>query len=202
MSVVRARALSFVLAAAAAAACASAPAGKFVWVDDYTATAPTAEEGSIVKPGDSIDVRVLGQDQFSGKVRVRSDGHATLPFVGDIVAAGLSPTAVADLVQQRLKEYVNSPVVAVSLEEAPRGPISVMGEVARPGQQVFSPGIGILDAIAQAGGMTPYAHKDRVFVLRNQPQATRIRFDFRRLTRGEGNGAAFVLEPGDVVVVE
>jgi polysaccharide biosynthesis/export protein len=202
MSERSARALFFGLAAAAACGCATAPVGKFVWVDEYAEVAPAQGRGAVVQPGDSIDVRVLGQDQFSAKVRVRGDGHATLPFIGDLVVAGRTPSALSDQIQQRLKEYVNSPIVAVSVEEAPPGPISVMGEVARPGQQPSSPGIGILDAVAQAGGLTAYAHKDRLFVLRNQPEPTRIRFDMNRLLRGEGKGTTFVLAPGDVLVVE
>lgn len=192
---------TLVLALATMAGCASAPVGRFVWVDEFAAAVAPATQGA-VRPGDTIDVRVLGQEQFSAKVRVRNDGHATLPFVGDILAAGQTPAALSELVQQRLKEYVNSPIVAVNLEEAPPGPISVMGEVVRPGQQPFSQGIGILDAIAQAGGLTAYANKDKVFVLRNQPTPQRIRFDVNRVLRGEGKGPSFVLEPGDVVVVE
>jgi polysaccharide export outer membrane protein len=201
MRVRRSRFVPIVLAAVAAA-CASSTAGSFVWVDEYIAKASSPVRGTVIRPGDSIDVRVLGQDQFSAKVRVRTDGYATLPFVGDIVAAGRTPSALGEQIQQRLKEYVNSPVVAVNLEEAPPGPISVMGEVARPGQQNFSAALGVLDAIAQAGGLTPYAHKDRVFVLRNQPKPIRIRFDLNRLLRAQGNGSSFLLEPGDVVVVE
>jgi polysaccharide export outer membrane protein len=201
MSVRRSRFVPIVLAAVAAA-CASSTAGSFVWVDEYIAKASSPVRGTVIRPGDSIDVRVLGQDQFSAKVRVRTDGYATLPFVGDVIAAGRTPSALGEQIQQRLKEYVNSPVVAVNLEEAPPGPISVMGEVARPGQQNFSAALGVLDAIAQAGGLTPYAHKDRVFVLRNQPKPTRIRFDLNRLLRAQGNGNSFLLEPGDVVVVE
>jgi polysaccharide export outer membrane protein len=200
MSATVTRAIPFVLAAAVAGGCATGSIARFVWVDQYEAP-PTTERGTIIRPGDSVDVRVLGQDQFSAKVRVRSDGYVTLPFVGDLVAAGRTPTALGELVQEKVREYVNSPVVAVNLEEAPPGPISVMGEVARPGQQAFTAGIGILDALAQAGGLTPYAHKDRVFVLRNQP-TVRIRFDIDRLVRGEGKGPTFVLDPGDIIVVE
>jgi polysaccharide export outer membrane protein len=201
MSVRSSRFVPSVLAAVVAA-CASSTAGSFVWVDEYIAKASPPVRDAVVHAGDSIDVRVLGQDQFSAKVRVRTDGHATLPFVGDIAAAGRTPSALVEQIQQRLKEYVNSPIVAVNLEEAPPGPISVMGEVARPGQQSFSASLGVLDAIAQAGGLTPYAHKDRVFVLRNEPNAIRIRFDLNRLLHTVGKGNSFLLEPGDVVVVE
>ena len=82
----------------------------------------------------------------------------------------------------------------------PPDPILIMGEVAKPGKHPLEPGAGMLDALAMAGGLTEYAHKDRVFVLRGSPRLTRIRFDFREMLRGEGPGLAFKLQPGDIIL--
>jgi polysaccharide export outer membrane protein len=60
----------------------------------------------------------------------------------------------------------------------------------------------MMQALALAGGLTEYAHKDRLYVLRGSPKPTRIRFDFRWLVLGEGRGPSFSLQPGDVIVAE
>ena len=56
--------------------------------------------------------------------------------------------------------------------------------------------------LAQVGGLTEYAHKDRLYVLRGRPEPVRIRFDVRDLLQGEGRGVGFILWPGDVIVAE
>jgi polysaccharide export outer membrane protein len=178
------------------------PDGGFVWVDEYRPRKTASPTTGLIQPGDTVDVRVLGQEQLSAKVRVRADGQVTLPFLNDLQAAGQTPAALGATIEKRLKEYVNAPVVTVGVEQAAPPPISVLGEVAKPGKFPYEPSLTVLDAIALAGGMSEYAHKDRVFVLRGQPEPTRIRFDTKRLMRGEGRGLAFQLEPGDVVVIE
>ena len=80
--------------------------------------------------------------------------------------------------------------------------MSVLGEVNRPGNYDWAPGMGVLDLLAVVGGLTEYAHKDQLYVLRGRPNTVRIRFDMREVMRGEGRGFAFTLEPGDVIVAE
>lgn len=183
-----------------AVSCASVPADSFVWVDEYAPPSPVAGEGTI-GVGDTLDIRVLGQDQLSTRVPVRSDGQVTLPFLGDIRAEGLTPAALAAEAEERLKELINIPVVTIAVQEAPASPISVLGEVGRPGRHPYETGMTVLEALALAGGLTEFAHADRVFVLRGEPPV-RVRFDTRRLLRGDGKGFSFVLQPGDTVVAE
>lgn len=194
----------FVLAAAlAAGACASA--GSFVWVDAYTPPRSSGDTTYVIKPNDLVDVRVFNQEQMSGKARVRSDGRVTLPFLNDVEAAGYSPGVLAQQLQTRLKDFINAPVVTVSVEEAKPAPISVLGKVARPGQYQIEPGMGVVQAMALAGGTTEFARRDGIYVLRQQPGSeapARIRFHTQAMLRGEGKGAAFNLQGGDVIVVE
>jgi polysaccharide export outer membrane protein len=80
--------------------------------------------------------------------------------------------------------------------------ISVLGEVLKPGPAALSRDVGVADAVAAAGGLTPFAHKSRIFVVRPRPQPTRIHFTYAALTQGVGPAAAFRLRAGDVVIVE
>jgi polysaccharide export outer membrane protein len=116
-------------------------------------------------------------------------------------AAGYPPGVLAQQLQTRFKDYVNLPVVTVSLEEPAPLHVSVVGEVARPGLYTLDSGARVLEALAQSGGLTEFAHKDRVFVLRGVPPV-RVRFSWEMLQHGDPPAAAFRLRTGDAVVVE
>jgi polysaccharide export outer membrane protein len=172
-----------------------------VWVDSY-APPPSPATESVVGIGDTLDVRVLGQEQLSARTQVRSDGYVSLPFLNDVEAAGLTSAQLSRVIEELLREYVKLPVVTIAVEKAEPAPVSVLGEVSRPGKYDWAPDMSILDLLALVGGLTEYAHPDRLYVLRGRPDTVRIRFDVRQVMRGEGRGVSFTLEPGDVVVAE
>jgi len=181
-----------------ASGCRTGGPGEYVWVQDLK-EGEAHDVGYVIAPGDTIQVRVYNQEGVSGRMRVRSDGMISLPFLGDTQAAGFTPLALATRIQVRLKEYIVSPIVTVSLEELRPFDVSVVGEVTRAGVYRLEPGSGVLPALAAAGGLNDFASRDRVFVLRG---GQRIRFTFRDLTQAQPKAAAFRLRPGDVVVVE
>ena len=182
-------------------ACSSV-SGSYVWVEVYPVRPEAAKEALLIKPGDVLDVRVLNQDQVSGKARVRSDGKVALPFLNEVQAAGFAPGALAQDLQTRFKSFFTTPVVTVTVEEAKPQPISVMGQVERPGQYALDNASSVLQALALAGGLTEFAKKDRIFVLRAGPPQERIRFRYEALVQPRGPAASFRLQGGDVVVVD
>lgn len=179
-----------------------APKGIFIPVDAYGASVPGEY---VISPGDTLQVRVFQQEAMSARVRVRGDGKVSLPMVNDWVVAGKMPMQVATELQVRLKEFINTPVVTVSLEEMRPLTVSVVGEVVRPGVVVLEPGAGVLHAIAASGGLTDFAHKDGLFVVRKPgptQKPVRIRFTWENLTSGDHASVKFLLQPQDVVVAE
>lgn len=176
--------------------------GVYIPIDEYKDL--TIEGEYIIRPGDTLNIRVFQQEPMSARTRVRSDGKISLPFLNDVTAAGYSPVVLSQQLQTRLKDYINNPVVTISLEEVRPVQVSVLGEVPRPGVYGLETGSGVLQALASAGGFTPFAYKE-VFVLRSDNPAEapkRIRFDYDALTLATGKGPLFKLKAGDVVVVE
>jgi polysaccharide export outer membrane protein len=162
----------------------------------------TAEEYTI-GIGDLLNVQVYNDEKASGRVRVRSDGRISLTFVNDVEAVGKTPVKLASDIEAGLKTVILNPSVTVSVEESKPLNISVLGEVSKPGLQTLERShIGVAQALAAAGGLTAFAHKDRIFVVRNDPTPMRIRFSYEDLTRNVGKGYLFRLQAGDVVVVE
>ena len=195
------RLLPFALTLVALTGCYRS-SGVFIPIDEYKDL--TVEGEYVIRPGDTLNVRVFQQEPMSARTRVRADGKISLPFLNDVTAAGYSPVVLSQQLQTRLKDYINNPVVTISLEEVRPVQISVLGEVPRPGVYGLETGSGVLQALASAGGFTAFAYKE-VFVLRTEnpaEAAKRIRFNYDALTESTGKGPLFKLKAGDVVVVE
>lgn len=198
-----ARRLAVVAACALGLALAGCGAhGSYVWVDDYAGSASPSDY--VIGVGDTLQVRVFNQEGMSAKARVRDDGKVSLPFLNDVVAAGYRPQVLAQQIQTRLKDFINTPIVTVSVEEERPLQISVVGQVTKPGQYVLDRGAGVLQAVAAASGLNEYGHNDRVFVLRRVPghPPERIRFNLDDLFHGDPKALAFRLDQGDAVVAE
>ena len=179
--------------------------GPSVSVDSLAPSPAPASQEYVLMAGDTISVRVWGQDSITTKAKVRPDGRISIPFVNDVEAAGSTPSALAARIQARLKEFIVNPVVTVSLDEARPLVVAVLGEVVRPGNYPLDANAGVLQALATAGGMTPFADKDGIVVIRQKPDGSgsmRIRFTYSGLTQLQGRAATFRLLGGDVVVVE
>ena len=181
--------------------CASVK-GTYVWVDSYRDSNQVTEPTLAV--GDLISVKVREDDKMSTKARIREDGKISVPFVDDLTAVSQTPTQFARQVEDsfRSAKLLTSPHVTVLIEETRAPTFAVLGAVARPGTFPLTPGVGLAEALATAGSLTEFAHKDRIFVLRRLPTAVRIRFTYGGVTGEQGAASAFRLRAGDVVVVE
>jgi polysaccharide export outer membrane protein len=159
----------------------------------------------VIGVGDLLSVQMYSDDKLSGRMKVRSDGKITIGFLNDVQAAGKTPVQLASDIETGLTSVILNPRVTVVVEEsAPLG-ISVLGEVAKPGLQLLPQDAGVAEALAAAGGLTTFAHKDSIYVIRNSPQPTRIHFTYDALMRRNGQNASaslFRLRRGDVIVVE
>ena len=191
------------IAAALITASACSPQGSFVWVDNY-APARTAPEGYVAGVGDLLNVQVFDNEKLSTRARVRSDGSISLPLLNDVMVLGKQPAQIAREVEKLLTErnLILNPHVNVVVEELKPVSVAVLGAVMRAGTYLLEPGAGLAEALASAGGLNEFAHKDRLFVLRRTPERVRIRFTFDALTSQTGKAASFRLQSGDVVVAE
>jgi polysaccharide biosynthesis/export protein len=195
------RALGVALLSIVAVGCRSAP---FVWVSDYASEPVREGAGSplTISPGDIVDIRVFGQEAMSIKAEVRADGTLAMPLLGSVSVAGRRPEEVAGSLKQRLLPYINTPEVTVVIEES-RTIVSVVGEVNSVGVVELKPPATLLQAIAKSGGLTEFADRSGIFVLRNTRGSTiRIRFKYTSLIEANPIATSFRLQTGDVVVVE
>ncbi len=154
-----------------------------------------------IGPEDILDIQVWKNPELSRTVPVRPDGKVSLPLVNDIQAAGLTPTDLRDQLTTRLSEYLPSPEVAVIVREVHSVKVAVVGAVKIPGRYEIKSPTTVLELLAQAQGLTEFASRDRIVVLRQNGGTTkRIPFNYRKAGEGSENDNFFV-RPGDIIVV-
>jgi polysaccharide biosynthesis/export protein len=124
--------------------------------------------------GDRLRIVVYGQEGLINSYSVDAAGIVTLPLIGSVPARGSTPAELAAAITSRLQNgFIREPYVAVEIEAY--RPFFILGEVAAPGQYPYVPNMTAEAAVAIAGGFTPRAKRNVVFITRsNQMGQTRI----------------------------
>jgi polysaccharide biosynthesis/export protein len=155
----------------------------------------------VIGPSDVITVTVWKEQTLSGSLLVRPDGMISLPLIGDVSAAGMTPLQLADQITIRLRKFIQDPNVSVVLTQINSKKVYLLGEVAKKGPVDMTPGMTLLEAIASAGGLTDYANTRRIYILREESgKQQKIPVQYKKALKGNGE-LNLVLKPGDTIVV-
>jgi polysaccharide export outer membrane protein len=162
-----------------------------------------ASEGEyLIGPEDVLDVAVWNSPEITRTVPVRPDGKISLPLVNDVQAGGLTPMQLRAALMKALATYIPSPTVSVIVREIHSFKVTVIGEVKTPGRYEVKSRSTVLDLIAMAGGLSQYAARGRIVVLRQDGGASReMPFAYDRLTGRSAGSENFCVKPGDVILV-
>ena len=155
-----------------------------------------------IGPGDMLEVTVFKEPGMSTpSVPVRPDGMISLSLLGDLSASGLTPMLLSADVATRLKKYINDPRVTVTVLAVHPKEIYMLGEVGHVGAIPITPEMTPLQAIATAGGLSPYAKAKKIYILRTVAGTQKkIPFDYKKaIKNGDLQGVKLVA--GDTVVV-
>ena len=125
-----------------------------------------AEGSYVLGPGDEVRVITFDEPQLTGSFRVNDAGEFEFPLIGTIAATGLGTDGVAAAIRDRLKSKQLLRDPNVSIQIAAYRPVFVLGEVVKPGQYPFQPGMTVLTAVAIAGGFTYRAVEENAIVQR------------------------------------
>jgi polysaccharide export outer membrane protein len=158
----------------------------------------------IIGAEDMLEITVWRNVDLSKTVQVRPDGRISMPIIRDIMAVGKTPTQLAEEMTNKLKEYVQNPVVAVSLKEVNSSNVFVLGEVAHPGKFPLKSKTTLLQGITVAGGFTPIAARNQIVIFRfteNAPGMKRLTASYDEIVLRSGINENFELKSGDTVVV-
>jgi polysaccharide export outer membrane protein len=187
-----------------------------VWAQDAPVSASvqsptTSAEKPADKPHDNsfvignddvLAINVWKEPDISRSIPVRSDGKISLPLVGEVQAAGLTPLMLEKDIATKLKSYIAEPEVTVMVQQVNSQKFNILGQVSKPGTYVIANSPTVLDAIALAGGFRDFAKRKSIYVLRHGATGdTRLPFNYKDVSQGKNMAQNIKLQPGDTIIV-
>lgn len=157
----------------------------------------------IIGTEDVLSINVWKEPEMSRLVPVRPDGMISLPLLGEIKAAGLTPVQLQDQITVPLKKLMAEPEVTVMVSEVHSLSFDIVGQVLKPGYYPLTRRMTVLDAIAIAGGFRDFAKQKKVYVLRTEANGKQVRlpFNYKDVIKGKNPAQNIELQPRDTIVI-
>jgi polysaccharide biosynthesis/export protein len=160
------------------------------------------QEKYLLGPEDVIEVSVWKEPDMTKQLVVQPDGKIYYPLVGEIRAAGKTVKQLQEEISKRLEKFVTDASVTVILLRTQYYKFYVTGKVNKPGEFLVGRPTSVLQAIAMAGGLTPFASPKNIKVVRKAGGQDEVyNFDYKDVSRGQLLYQNIILQPGDTVVV-
>ena len=161
-----------------------------------------AAQTYLLQPGDILQVSVWREQELQSEVIIRPDGVMSFPLSGDVVAAGRGVDEVRADLEARLRKFVPEAVVTVAVKLLAGNRVFIVGKVLKAGDFVMGRPIDVMQAIALAGGATPFADLGGIRILRRTAgKLVSIPFSYGEVESGRKLEQNILLQGGDTVVV-
>ena len=170
--------------------------------DNARLNLPAPTEKSTVGPGDVFVMEVVGEKELPREYQVASDGGVELPYLHTVQVAGLEPQEIARLIRKLLmeKQILSDPSIVVQVKEYNSRRVTILGQVSKPGTFPYTPGLTLIQALSQAGGLTAIANLDKVNLTRRATSGSRtVVISIGSIM--EGRSADIPLQSGDRIFV-
>ena len=163
--------------------------------------AGAAADTYVIGASDTLTVTVWKEPSLSASLLVRPDGMISMPLIGDIQASGMTPRQLSDLIETKLKKFIQDPNVSVVITQIHSKVIYLLGEVSKKGPVEMTPGMTLLEAISSAGGLTDFANAKKIYILRKESGSQqKIPVHYKEALKGD-NALNVLLKTGDTIVV-
>jgi polysaccharide export outer membrane protein len=163
-------------------------------------TSPTNDY--VIGPGDVLDISVWKEQALTKMVTVLPDGKISFPLIGEIRAGGKTLSQLSKELEKRLTRFVPDLSLSVLVHQVNSMVVYVIGRVNKPGRFVLNANIDVMQALAMAGGLTPFAEQGNVKIFRETKGRKRIfRFDYDDVAKGVRLEQNIKLKRGDLIVV-
>lgn len=156
-----------------------------------------------LNPGDKLEITVWQEESLKQEVVVLPDGTISFPLVGHVEAAGKTTVELVKLLKERLSKFIPDSEINVRLLAAAGNLVYVTGEVKNPGKFEIKGPTDIMQALSMAGGLTAFAKKNSIIVLRREAdgQGRSLPFEYDEVEGGEDIQSNILLQSGDTIVV-
>ncbi len=162
------------------------------------------DDSFVIGNDDVLSINVWNEPDFNKQsLPVRSDGKISLPLIGEVQAAGLTPLQLQQDIATKLRSFITQPDVTVIVLQINSQKFNILGRVAKPGSYSLTATTTVIDAIAEAGGFQDFAKQKDIYILRKSPNGveSRIPFNYKDVIRGKHPEQNIKLEPHDTIVV-
>lgn len=183
----------------------STPAAAAPPAPPRVAQAQAVPAQELLGDGDSVRVTVFQNPDLTTEARISERGTISIPLIGEVVIAGLTPEGAAARIADRLNygKFVVNPQVSLAIQQVRSRQVSVLGEVAKPGRYALDDvSNSLTDVLARAGGISAEGD-DNVVVVRNvNGKETRTAIDVPDMYRSGDMSRDLRLQNGDVIYVK
>jgi len=179
-----------------------AQSGHLVEAQASAANLTVDQDNYLLGPEDAIEISVWKEPELTKQMVVRPDGKISYPLVGEIQAAGLTIKQLQQEIHRHLEKFVTNANVTVILMKSMNYKIYVIGKVAKPGDFAVGRPPTVMQALAMAGGLTPFASPGKIVIIRKSGGKEEVfNFNYKAVSKGSSLEENRILLPGDVVVV-
>ena len=162
----------------------------------------TDSDQYVIGPEDVLYIHVWKEDVLTRTVPVRMDGKISLPLIQDVKAAGLTPLQLKEVVMRKFREFIENPIVSVTVMEANSFKVYVIGQVRSPGVFRLRSETTVFQIITLAGGFTEWANPKKIMIIRKEDgREKRIKVNYKKIMSGDGTSADVILKTGDAIIV-
>jgi polysaccharide export outer membrane protein len=166
------------------------------------ALASEMEKDYLIGPEDILEVAVWKDEALTKVVVVRPDGKISFPLVGEIKVGGQTVEWLQQQITSRLEGFMSEIEVSVSVNQINSIKIYLIGKVLKAGEYKIGRRINVIQALALAGGLAPFADEDDILILRSTADGQlKIGFNYKAVKQGRALEQNIALQAGDVVVV-
>jgi polysaccharide export outer membrane protein len=159
-------------------------------------------ESFYVGAGDVVEVSVWRDENLSRELIITPDGILSFPLIGDVNVTNMTVAEIRDIISKKLAEYIPDASVAVMVKKINSLNAYVIGQVKNPGVFPITLDTRVMQALAMAQGLTPFASERDIHILRYQGGTVKkIGFDYKSVLKGDNLEQDIVLKRGDVIVV-
>jgi polysaccharide biosynthesis/export protein len=185
--------------------------GAGAWAQEGKPAAPTDARAAwvdfgpdyLVGPGDVLDISVWKDEALTRSVTVLPDGKISFPLIGEVRAGGRTIADLKQEVGQKISAYVPDPTLSVEVKQVNSMLVYVIGRVNTPGRFALNTNVNVMQGLAMAGGLNPFAKRDKIKILRQEGGGKPIIFGFSYddVVDGIRLEQNIMLRRGDLVVV-
>ena len=156
----------------------------------------------VIGPGDVLDISVWKEAALTKLVTVLPDGKISFPLIGPIMAGGKTLDQFSKELEKRLSRFVPDLNLSVLVDEVNSMIVYIIGRVNNPGRFILNSNIDVMQALAMAGGLNPFAEKGNVKIFREVQGGKEIfEFDYKDVANGKKLEQNIMLKRGDTIVV-